>query len=108
MGQVLFRPPSVKGWDGGRAWIHSGAWIARHNALVELVELAEQGELEHALDSAGRPELPSSALGRLLPEGAGPAVTSALDRAARDASADGEARQAVVALVLTSPEFQLF
>src|SRR5262249_34840641 len=42
MGQSLFRPPSVKGWDGGRAWIHSGSWIARHNALVDLVSGKDQ------------------------------------------------------------------
>jgi hypothetical protein len=29
MGQELFAPPSVKGWDGGRDWISSNAWLAR-------------------------------------------------------------------------------
>jgi len=109
MGQALFRPPSVKGWDGGRAWIHAGAWIARHNALVELVsDDATQDELARFLDSSEREDLPASALGRLLPEGAGQPFTDALERAARHANDVAEARKAVVALVLTSPEFQLF
>jgi uncharacterized protein (DUF1800 family) len=109
MGQSLFRPPSVKGWDGGRAWIHAGAWIARHNAFVELVkDAAREDELERFLDSAEREAVPASALGRLLPDGAGQAFTEALGRAARNAHDVAEARETVVALVLTSPEFQLF
>ncbi len=34
MGQVLFRPPNVRGWVGGRAWINSGSLAARR-ALAE-------------------------------------------------------------------------
>jgi uncharacterized protein (DUF1800 family) len=109
MGQALFRPPSVKGWDGGRAWIHSGSWIARHNALAELVdEGATQGELGRFLVVEERAELPASAVERLLPEGVGRPFTDTLERAARSAPDDERARAAVVALVLTSPEFQLF
>ncbi len=109
MGQSLFRPPSVKGWDGGRAWIHSGSWIARHNALVALVSEGEaeiRGDLASSL--ALRDELPNQVLDRLLPEGTGQTFLDALQRAARNAPDVEEARQTVVALVLTSPEFQLF
>jgi uncharacterized protein (DUF1800 family) len=87
MGQALFRPPSVKGWDGGRAWIHSGHWIARHNALVAIAEAAE-GEF---------------ALETLLPE-ASPEIAAGWRRL-RDANGDC---RAALALVLTTPEFQLF
>jgi hypothetical protein len=31
MGQVLFAPPNVKGWDGGRAWINTQTLLARYN-----------------------------------------------------------------------------
>jgi uncharacterized protein (DUF1800 family) len=31
MGQVLFDPPTVKGWDGGRAWISTTTLLARYN-----------------------------------------------------------------------------
>ena len=34
MGQQLFRPPSVAGWDGGRAWINTSTLYARQNALA--------------------------------------------------------------------------
>jgi uncharacterized protein (DUF1800 family) len=110
MGQSLFRPPSVRGWGGGRAWISSGSWIARHNALVALVGdvEAEIGDLEHAFPSTKQDELPRRVLERLLPEGSGREFVAALERAARNARDTDEARRTVVALVLTSPEFQLF
>ncbi|MCA9290780.1 MAG: DUF1800 domain-containing protein [Phycisphaerales bacterium] len=37
MGQDLFFPPSVKGWDGGRAWINTSTMFVRQNALVYLL-----------------------------------------------------------------------
>lgn len=37
MGQELFEPPNVKGWDGGRAWINSNWLVARHRFAAGLV-----------------------------------------------------------------------
>jgi uncharacterized protein (DUF1800 family) len=31
MGQVLFAPPNVKGWDGGKAWISTSTLLFRYN-----------------------------------------------------------------------------
>ncbi|MBV8152580.1 MAG: DUF1800 domain-containing protein [Candidatus Eremiobacteraeota bacterium] len=31
MGQVLFYPPNVKGWDGGDSWLNSGTVLTREN-----------------------------------------------------------------------------
>jgi uncharacterized protein (DUF1800 family) len=42
MGQSLFQPPSVKGWDGGRAWINTATLFVRQNVLVHL--LVGEGE----------------------------------------------------------------
>lgn len=36
MGQDLFNPPSVKGWDGGRSWINSRTLTARMGFTGEL------------------------------------------------------------------------
>jgi uncharacterized protein (DUF1800 family) len=36
MGQVLFTPPNVRGWVGGRAWINSASLAARRT-MVELL-----------------------------------------------------------------------
>jgi uncharacterized protein (DUF1800 family) len=37
LGQALFFPPNVKGWDGGRAWINSSTLIGRSNFVVDLL-----------------------------------------------------------------------
>jgi hypothetical protein len=37
MGQRLFYPPSVKGWDGGAAWLNSQTVLARENYVNYLV-----------------------------------------------------------------------
>jgi uncharacterized protein (DUF1800 family) len=37
MGQNLFFPPSVKGWDGGRAWINTSTLYVRQNILAFLL-----------------------------------------------------------------------
>jgi uncharacterized protein (DUF1800 family) len=37
MGQSIFYPPSVKGWDGGRAWINTSTLFTRQNTLVYLL-----------------------------------------------------------------------
>lgn len=37
LGQVLFAPPNVKGWDGGRAWISSSSLLYRYNLAAYLL-----------------------------------------------------------------------
>lgn len=37
MGQNLFFPPSVKGWDGGRSWINTATLYVRQNILCFLL-----------------------------------------------------------------------
>jgi uncharacterized protein (DUF1800 family) len=37
MGQRLFAPPSVKGWDGGRTWINTSTMFMRQNTLLYLL-----------------------------------------------------------------------
>lgn len=37
MGQELFFPPSVKGWEGGRSWINTSTLYIRQNVLVYLL-----------------------------------------------------------------------
>ncbi len=38
LGQVLFAPPNVKGWDGGRAWLNSATVLARGNLALALLQ----------------------------------------------------------------------
>jgi uncharacterized protein (DUF1800 family) len=37
LGQGLFFPPNVKGWDGGRTWINSSTLLGRANVIGRLV-----------------------------------------------------------------------
>lgn len=69
MGQNLFFPPSVKGWDGGRSWINTATLFTRQNILCYLIagrtlagfdplanqERFDPAELLHGLDVESRP-----------------------------------------------------
>ena len=47
MGQSLFFPPSVAGWDGGRAWINTSTLFVRQNLLAYLLT----GKKPHGYDA---------------------------------------------------------
>ncbi len=38
IGQGLFYPPNVKGWDGGRAWIDSSTLLGRANLIGKILD----------------------------------------------------------------------
>jgi uncharacterized protein (DUF1800 family) len=48
LGQDLFAPPNVKGWDGGLAWITTNNLLARYNEAATLV----QGDMSIAANMA--------------------------------------------------------
>jgi uncharacterized protein (DUF1800 family) len=57
LGQALFYPPNVKGWDGGRAWINSSTLLGRANLMRGLL-LSEKtrfarGTLSQLAEQAG-------------------------------------------------------
>jgi uncharacterized protein (DUF1800 family) len=37
LGQSVFFPPNVKGWDGGRAWINSSTLVGRTNLISSII-----------------------------------------------------------------------
>ena len=37
LGQDLFYPPNVKGWDGGEAWINANSLLLRYNMPASLI-----------------------------------------------------------------------
>jgi uncharacterized protein (DUF1800 family) len=37
MGQILFAPPNVKGWDGGKAWVNTATLLFRYNFANYLI-----------------------------------------------------------------------
>jgi hypothetical protein len=38
LGQTLFAPPSVKGWDGGKAWLNTATVVGRNNAAWRVLQ----------------------------------------------------------------------
>jgi hypothetical protein len=68
LGQTLFAPPSVKGWDGGPAWLNTATVLARHNLAWRLLQGAAG---PHAV------RLDPSALARRHAPGADPAGQAA-------------------------------
>lgn len=57
LGQGLFYPPNVKGWDGGRAWINSSTLLGRANFVRQLLTAGETrfggGGISSVLEAAG-------------------------------------------------------
>ncbi|NQV25547.1 MAG: DUF1800 domain-containing protein [Rhodopirellula sp.] len=63
IGQAVFYPPNVKGWDGGRTWINTSTLLGRSNLVGELLrhettrfdgQSLETYMKRHGLDSAAR------------------------------------------------------
>ncbi|MFT5286783.1 MAG: hypothetical protein ACI8TQ_002955 [Planctomycetota bacterium] len=110
-GQSLFRPPSVKGWDGGQNWINAGTWLARHNELASAV-IEKNGSARFDLSSTfkgsrsglGPAEL---VLDVLFPEGTSEAYAATLRQVAEASKSENDALAQVTALVLSSPEYHL-
>jgi uncharacterized protein (DUF1800 family) len=97
MGQSLYEPPSVAGWDGGPAWINTATSLARTNVILGLTADSKRFDAE-AL--AGRvPGMTASEffVNLLVQDGFEDSVRR---------KAAGSAREAAT-LVLTSPEYQL-
>ncbi len=126
MGQVLFEPPSVFGWDWETAWLSSSTLLARYGFARDLtaarggsgtsfrpdrlldLTMTNPGDIVDAVtellgvnDQIGDPE--RDALIDYLTDGIGPTATVDLaDQATRDRKLNG-----LVATVLQSPIYQL-
>jgi uncharacterized protein (DUF1800 family) len=58
LGQVVFAPPSVKGWDGGQAWLNAQTLLGRNNLALALtstedVRFGDRCDPAHILTKAG-------------------------------------------------------
>ena len=113
MGQALFRPPSVKGWDGGRTWINAGTWLARYNHLTSVPHAAREGtgpvsvDLEVAFGVPARGEIAERVVRVLVPDLAGTVYADGVRRGCESADDPDDALALATALVVTSPEYHL-
>jgi uncharacterized protein (DUF1800 family) len=116
MGQSLFAPPSVAGWDGGTRWINSTAMLARANLALGL--LSDQNEalgqrcnpwaLAGRHGRGGRESLTGFFVDLLAAGEFEPKARRQIEAAATNqSSSDQAAAREAVRLILTSPEYQL-
>ncbi len=52
LGQKLFWPPSVKGWDGGMTWVTTGAMMHRSNVIGALLGVVDTEKLASTADAS--------------------------------------------------------
>lgn len=115
MGQMLYAPPSVKGWAGGPAWINTATMFDRFNFATFLV-YAKQGPLhggqklvESARDAGAESadelvaHFSDIMLQDMLPEKSRSAIA---EYAGRFRARPRRVRE-VARLILCSPEFQM-
>lgn len=107
LGQSLFAPPSVKGWDGQRLWITSSTLILRANIATEIATGGRFG----LLTSAVRDRLASAdsayQLLRTVVLGGDSSPETETQLQGLLQSGDAQAGQAALQLALQSPEYQL-
>ena len=75
MGQILFEPPDVSGWDAGQAWFSTGAMLARMNFAATLA-FNQKFNLAKSVKSYA--QTPESLLSHVLGELATPTLDSAV------------------------------
>jgi uncharacterized protein (DUF1800 family) len=116
MGQSLFAPPSVAGWDGGPGWINSTAMLARANLALGLLSEGDTPlggrfnpwAFAAARGSGRRNDLAGFFIDLLLQDALEPKARQQIEQAASAKKAsDEQAAREVVRLILTSPEYQI-
>lgn len=96
LGQDVFLPPSVKGWDGGRQWIQSSSWIIRWNFVTELLYESKIAAVRDIPD-VSRQDWELLLLGKPLEGG----IAEQLD------PRDPDQRREMLHVLLSLPEYQL-
>lgn len=111
LGQDVFEPPSVKGWEGGRLWINSSSLLMRTNFATALASGDQLATLSKPIvdGASGTSESVVARLDTLLLGGTADERLRT-DLVSHHKQADGDAVQklrGVMQLVLSLPEYQL-
>jgi len=114
LGQDVFEPPTVKGWEGGRLWISSATLLQRANFAAELTKGNDLGPIRDPGSTAvkfGWNDDDAAIhyfVGLLLARELQPAAIEQLREYMRGVKADrGNRLRGLIHLVMTMPEFQL-
>lgn len=68
MGQMLFAPPNVKGWPGGRAWLNTATLLVRQNFAHAVATGSLWGQGDFTDIAVPQPAVDASVPGATLPE----------------------------------------
>ncbi|MGH8998538.1 MAG: DUF1800 domain-containing protein [Acidimicrobiia bacterium] len=113
MGQELFDPPSVAGWDGGATWANTATMLSRYNFAAKVAKLVADDVVRSTLAaSGGEPrDTPAAWMGRLGLIELLPTTTTSLERyldGSAKAGTDPATRaRGVLTLLLASPDYNL-
>ena len=120
MGQTLYEPPSVEGWNEGTGWIDTGNLVERMNFSTQqlgntenpgISEMVERiaGDGGRAMPAEGLVDACLDELGALaVPEGTREALVEFAGKAGGEAAnGDGDGRIVnVLRLIAATPEYQ--
>ncbi|MFK7884269.1 MAG: DUF1800 family protein [Phycisphaerales bacterium] len=127
MGQQLFYPPSVKGWDGGRAWINTATMFVRQNMMMYLItgqretDRTQRGRANNTFDprralpmliDPDRPADDREVAGKLLELAFGKRDPQTIEVLAEAAKSNGgveadKVLPGLLILITSMPEYQL-
>jgi len=110
LGQKLFEPPNVKGWDGGRAWISSSTLLVRYNAAGNLVRggAGPKPNIDKLVPPGLSPEKTADSIAwRLFQAPMPPALRERTLTFISEKGSSASARRDLLHLLMSTPEYQL-
>jgi len=110
LGQKLFEPPNVKGWDGGRAWISSSTLLVRYNAAGNLVRggAGPKPNIDKIVPPDLSPEQTADSIAwRLFQAPMPPALRERTLTFIAEKGSSASARRDLLHLLMSTPEYQL-
>ena len=106
LGQDIFEPPTVKGWDGGRLWISSTTLIQRANFATALLKSNQLGSISFV--GLRVEDDVSYFVELLLARDIGPDSVAELRQFAKNQTGDAEVRlRSLAQFIMQMPEYQL-
>jgi uncharacterized protein (DUF1800 family) len=114
LGQDVFEPPTVKGWDGGRLWISSASLLQRNNFAAALCTSTRYGAVLDSVTLADSQnwsapeEVVEEYLEFMLARDVSDTKQRVLTSYLRDSGGGRNERvRGMIQLVMTMPEYQL-
>ena len=113
LGQDVFEPPSVKGWEGGRQWISSTTLLKRTGFATELMQGDGLGSIAAFPDQLvalveNPAKFSAAAVELLLARDLNPDTAASLtDTVQQNNQSPDEQIRGLVHLIMTLPEYQL-